>query len=796
MDPQGEEDQGTVVAGRPAVATTTSNRMSGSRRAMSSFKNWVDKDDVAREGAAWGENRRHDTPRHSFGRLLAATLLAFVRVIVRIIWQLLGYLFEAIMVVLTIIPALIDVSVCLVSFCVYSNSDRGKLVDFQFTRAYGQWLSETYMIAFETGEGRQQRRKVKKAEKVFRRQLFQKIVTNGILKSALARSIDVGQIDPATTSIVFVFTDIEHSTEAQLQSPQGYQQAVLKHDIVMREALYAHRGLEIDTEGDAFRLGFAEVTDAVLFCMDLQERLLQVKWPKLVLKIPAFKAEVDGDGNRIWAGPRVRMGIHLALPGSFEVKLNLVTQKPVISGIAWEVALSLGDCGRGGQILIADTVYSVIQHQMANVGFPTTSHLGTYSFESDDKYEMDVFEIRANDSEMLQRKFSGPLRRCKLLAEPAANFGTSRPPQGDIALVGLRASQYNALNTQPSLTSFRMDRAAKKPEMVQVSEANRSLLVSTIQAVAQQFRGFVFKTENMPEEYCYFAFGSVADASRFCIALQATLLCSDWPEEPNAQFIDGNLLYRGPTVACAIVTAQTDAADFYQILGREHEHLYEGSAVDGLCSLLGLCHVGQVVLSHRAWRVVQFLLGELNQPFVIDLGVHQVNNLHTGQVVELLPREFKGRVFPDLSSQNCLAPGARQSPVSKEGVAFVFTSPVLDTSVAPGLADEMVGHFTELTRQIVYSKKTTDDGSHVWYGYECQEVGAGNFMLAFSSLDHAMTYAGNITEALLKYGKMMTSLSLCCVIRSTDISFAQSFFQTGPQRCSRCSQRCETIPTE
>ena len=143
-----------------------------------------------------------------------------------------------------------------------------------------------------------------------------------------------------------------------------------------------------------------------------------------------------------------------------------------------------------------------------------------------------------------------------------------------------------------------------------------------------------------------------------------------------------------------------------------------------------------------------------------------------------------------------LAPGARQSPVSKEGVAFVFTSPVLDTSVAPGLADEMVGHFTELTRQIVYSKKTTDDGSHVWYGYECQEVGAGNFMLAFSSLDHAMTYAGNITEALLKYGKMMTSLSLCCVIRSTDISFAQSFFQTGPQRCSRCSQRCETIPTE
>ena len=94
---------------------------------------------------------------------------------------------------------------------------------------------------------------------------------------------------------------------------------------------------------------------------------------------------------------------------------------------------------------------------------------------------------------------------------------------------------------------------------------------------------------------------------------------------------------------------------------------------------------------------------------------------------------------------------------------------MLDTSVAQGLADEMVGHFTELTRQIVYSKKTTDDGNDTWYGYECQEVGAGNFMLAFSSLDHAMTYAGNITEALLKYGKMMTSLSLCCIIRSSSI---------------------------
>ncbi|UPQ97700.1 adenylate cyclase [Chloropicon primus] len=722
-----EEDAG----GRGKAGEAESTRMR---------KQWSpeDVDDLGRGG------RRG---RHPNGlKIVGATGLKFVRVFLLVVWQLCGYLFEAGMVVLTLVPAMMDVSRCLVAACF--ATDRGDAaVDFPLTSAYGRWLSETTMIAFETEDGRKQRKKVKKAEKMQRKRLFEKIVTNGLLESAKGKSLDIGKLG-SESSLAFVITDIQGSTQAQLQNPRGYQQVVLKHDMVMREALYSHNGHELDTEGDSFRLVFAEVVDAIKFCVEAQENLLSEKWPNGALRMASFKQEHDAEGQLIFAGPRVRMGVHLALPGTFDVHHNLVTKKPVISGYSWNVANKLGEIGNGGQIVISDTAWSALQHDLAKVAFPAVKHMGAYALDDLPEVAMDIFEVVANQSDMLKRTF-GPLRRCRMLARPQTNFGVTKPPQGEVALVGVRASQYDSLVSQPSLTSFRVDHKSKsKQRLVQVSTANNEVLVQTIRVVAHQFQGFLFTKEIECDENCFIAFTSVADACRFAIALQAALLCADWPDDPQAEFVGQKMIYRGPTVAVAIHVGNTENAEFFEVF----TGAYEGTAVCGVSSLLDLTNIGQIVLSFPAWHKVQFALGELAQPFVIDLGVHTVEDLGAQvQLVEILARELKGRVFPDVSSVDCVAPGARQSPISGDGVAFVFTSPVVSQDSQDSqesLVEEAISVFSEITRQAINAK---DKSSGLFFGYECQEVGAGNFLLAFRDLEMAMKYAGQVQETLLSW---------------------------------------------
>jgi len=713
--------------------------------------------------------------------LILAALVKLLRIFLRICFQLTGYLFEAVMVVVTLFPALLDTSIAFVMACC---GERQAVLEFPFTSAYTRWLRDTSSIAFDTEDTRRRRKVVKKAEKEARKRLFEKMVTNGILRAAVSgKSLDIGQLD-STNSIVFVFTDIEGSTQAQLKSPQGYQQAVLQHDSIMREALYGHRGLELDTEGDAFRLAFPSVVEAVSFCNQVQERLLQEAWKKAVLKIPTFKVQYDqADNTKLFAGPRVRMGVHLALPGTFEVRLNVVTQKPQITGPSYSAACALGDVGNGGQVLVSDEAWVSLQNDLALVGFPMVRHMGAYDL--DGHAAMDIFEVTASEAPFLKRAaLWPPLRRCKMLSKPKL-FGVTKPPRGEVALVGLRASQYD-VTRQASLTSFRVD-ATEEPRMVAIASSNEALLQSTIASVAQQFQGFMFVTETTEGGTSYIAFNSVGDACRFSIAIQATLLCADWPDEPRAQYLGQNLIYRGPTVGCFVHSADTEKEEFFQkvsfyeeLSGTEDgKQVYEGSAVSAVERFVqeGKVSPGQIILSPKAWQEISCELGRLNQPYVIDLGVHKIPGFGTGQFTEILPRELKGRVFDDLKSSDCLAPGARMSPTCKEGLALVFTKIHLEEAVAgqrAKSAEEAIGVFQELTRQIICAKN-----EDLFYGYECQEVGAGNFMLAFRNLELAMNYASNIQEYMASYSWSKEVLDLF----GERVDDKGNVLQRGPQVC-------------
>src|SRR2546430_10623512 len=64
-------------------------------------------------------------------------------------------------------------------------------------------------------------------------------------------------------TVTFLFTDIEGSTQLLHQLGDSYTEVLAEHRRVLRHAIAAHGGVEVDTQGDAFFVAFAEAGRAV-----------------------------------------------------------------------------------------------------------------------------------------------------------------------------------------------------------------------------------------------------------------------------------------------------------------------------------------------------------------------------------------------------------------------------------------------------------------------------------------------------------------------------------------------------
>jgi class 3 adenylate cyclase len=128
-------------------------------------------------------------------------------------------------------------------------------------------------------------------------------------------------VELPTGTVTFLFTDVEGSTRLLQELGDEYAGVLADHRRVLREAFARHGGVEVDTQGDAFFVAFAKVSEALAAARDAQASLLR--------------------------GPvRVRMGLH--------------TGEPVVAdggyvGIDVHRAARIAGAGHGGQILVSQT---------------------------------------------------------------------------------------------------------------------------------------------------------------------------------------------------------------------------------------------------------------------------------------------------------------------------------------------------------------------------------------------------------------------------------------------------------
>src|SRR5687768_16183066 len=80
-------------------------------------------------------------------------------------------------------------------------------------------------------------------------------------------------------TVTFLFTDIEGSTARWEQHQAAMQQALPRHDALVRGSIEAHGGAVFKTVGDAFCAAFPTAPAAALAALAAQRALAREPWP-------------------------------------------------------------------------------------------------------------------------------------------------------------------------------------------------------------------------------------------------------------------------------------------------------------------------------------------------------------------------------------------------------------------------------------------------------------------------------------------------------------------------------------
>jgi adenylate cyclase len=169
------------------------------------------------------------------------------------------------------------------------------------------------------------------------------------------------EVEAPTGDVTLVFTDIKNSTILWETYPIAMQSAIKMHNEVMRRHLRIIGGYEVKTEGDAFMVAFPTVTSALLWCFTIQSQLLEVQWPQEILNSVHGEEMQDADGNIIFRGLSVRMGIHWGRP---VCEIDPVTKRMDYFGPMVNRAARIESVADGGQICVSSDFIQEVQRML------------------------------------------------------------------------------------------------------------------------------------------------------------------------------------------------------------------------------------------------------------------------------------------------------------------------------------------------------------------------------------------------------------------------------------------------
>ena len=224
------------------------------------------------------------------------------------------------------------------------------------------------------------------------------------------------EVDAPTGEVSLVFTDIKSSTLLWETYPMAMRSAIKMHNETMRRQLRIIGGYEVKTEGDAFMVAFPTVTSALLWCFTIQSQLLEVQWPQEILESVNGQEVVDPNGNVIFRGLSVRMGIHWGTP---VCEVDPVTKRMDYFGPMVNRASRISSVADGGQITVSSDFIAEIQRLLeTHIEGDRSNSTGSEEQYSEDQLSQAIRqELRSLSSQGFEVKDLGE-RRLKGLENP------------------------------------------------------------------------------------------------------------------------------------------------------------------------------------------------------------------------------------------------------------------------------------------------------------------------------------------------------------------------------------------
>jgi predicted ATPase/class 3 adenylate cyclase/DNA-binding CsgD family transcriptional regulator len=165
--------------------------------------------------------------------------------------------------------------------------------------------------------------------------------------------------------VTFWFSDIEGSTRLVKALRERYPRVLAEYRRLVRAAIAAHGGREVDTAGDGFFVVFGGAQQAVACALEVQRAVAAHGWPA-------------------GAAVRVRVGVHTG---------QAVRAGDGYTGVAVHRAARICTVAGGGQVLISQATQAVVEDEEEELGF-TLVDAGEYRLKGLDR-PVRLFQLAA-----------------------------------------------------------------------------------------------------------------------------------------------------------------------------------------------------------------------------------------------------------------------------------------------------------------------------------------------------------------------------------------------------------------
>ena len=134
-------------------------------------------------------------------------------------------------------------------------------------------------------------------------------------------------------TLTVLHTDVEESTPLTVHLGDQYPEVLATHRTLLRAAVAAREGYEVDTQGDSFFVVFARATQAIAAAVAIQRALAAEAWP---------------EGGAV----RVRIGVHTGEP---------IRTAEGYTGLDVIRGARIKEAGHGGQVLLSKSTAALIE---------------------------------------------------------------------------------------------------------------------------------------------------------------------------------------------------------------------------------------------------------------------------------------------------------------------------------------------------------------------------------------------------------------------------------------------------